>query len=177
MLKTVAIFQIWTIAKLRANITNVLENKEATFVPTRKHLYSRDPMMQTTLLFILSTSTRYEYRTKIVSSLTTWLVENWIVIVEVSCFYYYFNQIYLILKNGETFSWVFKILELLHEPEVFDIFYLEVQKSFPVTCDFQFLIWPLKLQIYNAWYASMISSLFEKVSSFDGFNFGKITQN
>ena len=62
-----AIFQIRTITKLRANITNVLENTE-TFFPTGKHLYSQDSVMQTTLLFILSTSTRCEYRTKILNT-------------------------------------------------------------------------------------------------------------
>ena len=98
--------------------------------------------MQTTLLFILSTSTPCEYRTKIlnapqnvldlnnnhcfackpdfelmydnarklVRALTIWLVENWkaisclVVIVEVmGLAVFYFNQVYLIFKNGETY--------------------------------------------------------------------------
>ena len=102
-----AIFQIWMITKLRANISNVLENTK-TFFPTGKYLYSHDSVMQT-LLFILSTCTRSEYRTKILNTpqnvldwnnihyfagkpdfklmydnarklgsvLTVWLVENW----------------------------------------------------------------------------------------------------
>ena len=55
------------ITKLRANISNVLENTE-TFFPTGKYLYSHDSVMQTTLLFILSTCTRSEYRTKILNT-------------------------------------------------------------------------------------------------------------
>ena len=62
-----ALFQIWTITRLRANRTNVLECTE-TFFPTSKQLYSHDSVMQTTLLFILSTSTRCEYRTKILNT-------------------------------------------------------------------------------------------------------------
>ena len=136
-----ALFQIWTITRLRVNITNVLESTE-TFFPTSKQLYSHDSVMQTTLLFILSTSTRCEYRTKIlntpqnvldlnnnhcfackpdfelmydnarklVSALTIWLVENWkaisylLVIEEVmGLAVFYFNQVYLIFKNGGTY--------------------------------------------------------------------------
>ena len=74
-------------------------------------------------------------------------------------------------------SWVSKVLELLRAPEVFGVFYLEGLKTFPATSDFQLLFWPLKIQIYYAWYSSMISSLFEKISYFDGFNVGKIPQN
>ena len=62
-----AIFQIWMITKLRANISNVLENTK-TFFPTGKYLYSHDSAMQKTLLFILSTCTRSEYRTKILNT-------------------------------------------------------------------------------------------------------------
>ena len=209
-----AIFQIWMITKLRANISNVLENTK-TFFPTGKYLYSHDSVMQT-LLFILSTCTRSEYRTKILntpqnvldwnnihyfagkpdfklmydnarklgSALTVWLVENWkaisclVVIVEVTGLaVFYFNQVYLILKIEKLISWVSKVLQLLREPEVSGIFYLEGQKTFLATSDFKHLFWPLKLQIYHAWYSSMISSLFEKVSYFDGFNVGKIPQN
>ena len=72
-------------------------------------------------------------------------------------------------------SWVSIVPELLREPEVFDIFYLEGQKTFSATSDFQ--LSETSNISYDAWYSSMISSLFEKVSYFDGFNVGKIPQN
>ena len=53
-------------AKSQPNITNVLENIK-TFFPNGKYLYSHDSVMQT-LLFILSTCTRSEYRTKILNT-------------------------------------------------------------------------------------------------------------
>ena len=98
---------------------------------TVEHFYSHDPAMQTTLIFFLSMSTLREYRTKI---------------DRFSYFLLLFQPgIRYFKKMEKLISWVSKVLELLREPEVVGIFYLEGQKTILATSDFQPLFWLLKL--------------------------------